>query len=339
MGVETNTKDSARRYFENQASERYMLIHKRPVGPKTAARLFFLYEELSEVQRPVEMYQAGWAAAEAGIVGTNQSSDWRHRAIEAGLDCWRYALILEQERAAEAAWRKGTYPSTFQSLRIESVLAMEPVLAQLPDGLPTKDTLDTSFNNLLSVARQNADNMQAELAGPQPGRVTNHIGLGFEFNSQLSFNRLKSRNLLALTTLARGDDGSIYPNETHDIQAIGFKHGNIDQITPIEVKSTLKGRHFDRYDAALIGGHRDLLIGDSLNLAQSVELFEREQAGTASHEDLLLLDQMTDSVIHSLRHYLRSQESNDREERHCRQRKKCAIPLARAGSLALQLSH
>lgn len=73
--------------FDRDGREKYMLIHKKPVGPRTAEKLFSLYQCLSETQEPQKMYSAGWAAAEAGLVGVHMTADKRCTYIEAAEDC------------------------------------------------------------------------------------------------------------------------------------------------------------------------------------------------------------------------------------------------------------
>ncbi|HET7630429.1 MAG TPA: hypothetical protein VFK03_03580 [Candidatus Saccharimonadales bacterium] len=318
MERQTNRKTLRR------AQERYLLIHKRPVGPKTAERLFFLYDELSRSDRPTELYTAGWAATEAGLVATDQADSWRQAMVEVGIDCWQSARTAEIERSTKTAERKGTHPSTFQRHRIEALLALAPALRQLPGGPPDKAALALSYDQLLNVAETN---FQATLDDRYARHFQNHYSLAFEFNSLLACNRLLSKRLLALPTLARADDGNVYPRETHDIQILSLSGADIDKTTPVEVKSTLKQEYFERYDAALIGGHRDLLLGDQLDIGQTLQLFRLEQLGVATATELAYLEQMTDSLIHSIRHYNRSKEFG----RHCLE-KACQIPRRRTNT-------
>lgn len=311
--------------FDNKGRERYMLIHKRPVGPKTAERLFFLYEELSETQRPQEMYMAGWAVAEAGLMATRLDPETRHNYIASANDCWEYALQLEQERAAQKAWRKSTTPSTIETYRIAGALATIPVLEQIPYGKPSKQAVLKMHQDLLTIARSNADDMNtAKQYFGSDGRTSNHRGLGYEHIAQLSISRLHSARLIPVPSFARSDNGSYYPSQTHDLQVLNLNGGDINFVTPLEVKSKNLQKFYTRYqEVGLVFGTGMIDEGEAA-VTKAVELFEAEHDGTASPEDIAALDHLTESVVHSIRHFRRP----ERYGKHCLGAMRCLLNAA-----------
>lgn len=313
--------------FDRFGRERYMLIHKHPVGPKTAERLFLLYEELSKSQQPQEMYRAGWAAAEASMVGGMLPAGERVQLAKAASECWEFALQLERERAAHNAWRKSTHPSTTGEYRIATTLASAPIFEALPQGRPPKQLLLDTHERLVSIAESNVTDMRMYRQQGWEGRYSNHRGFGYEQISQLAISRLLTSRLIATTSMARADSGAYYPWQTHDLQIISLDRETITRITPAEVKTRLRPAYFQRYDAALIGGRR--LIGDNDNAVhQTVSLFRQELNGEISAEGLDYLDGLTDEVIHAIRHYHRAEEFG----RHCVNASRCQLPVKRHAS-------
>lgn len=310
---------------DSEGRERYMLIHKIPVGPKTAERLFLLYEELSQHQEPATLYKAGWAAAESGLVGTHLSPDERSSRICAAQSCWEYALTLEQERAANSAWITDKPPARTEELHIATALASIPVLVEIPYGKPSKPAVRMAHTGLLQVARQNVDEMLlAKKHYGREGRSSNHRGLGYEHLTQLSISRMLSARIVPIASFARSASGAHYPSQTHDVQFLNLDRGNIMSVTPIEVKSKLKNRVYKRYqDVGLVAGYELIERGETA-LSQAIELFEQEALGTATPDEIGVLAEMTDSVIHSIRHFRRP----ERYGKHCLGALRCELKTA-----------
>ena len=317
----------AQRESYKRIRERYMLIHKRPVGPKTADTLSFFFNKLSYSEQSSSRYIAGWSATEAGLVGTDKSIEWRNAQILEGQSCWQLARESEMEHAINVAENRGTAISTLQVNRFGVALALSPVLAQIPGENIDKETLRSSYADLLSIAEGNLHDLHDPT---QSKHASNLRSFAFEIGSLLACNRLLSRRLIAIPAFARSDDGNRYPSETHDIQILSLDRGDIEKIIPIEVKSTLIDRYFERYDAALIGGHHDLLLDDELSIDDFVTLLRREFDGDANSYEIAYLEQTTDSIIHTIRHYSRASEFG----RHCTAAA-CQIPHSRHDTYAV----
>lgn len=309
MGEETQTFQR----FDKRGRERYMLIHKKPVGPKTAEGLFSLYGELSQIQKRREMHVAGWAALEASIVGTQYSPDTRLELVNAAEDCWEYALQLEQEFAAERAWLSSRWPNTENEYRIASALATIPIFKELPFGKPAHETVKKVHSDLVSIASMNAHDMVISQQHGLSGRASNHKGFAFEILSRLPITRLGTGRLIPCPSFPRSDSGSYYPEQTHDIQFLLLNGSRITSVVPTEVKSTLSLKHFRRYTgSALISG--DMLTCDGqLTIPKIVGCYQREIDGVATESDRAALDLVTSAVIHSIQHYRRP----ERAGAHC----------------------
>lgn len=306
--------------------DKYHLIHKKFVGPASAPLLVELHDSMTEVQQPREMYAAGWAAAEASLVGVQFSLEERVRLARNAQDCWEYALLLEQERAANSALLKDVWPDGTDQYRIASTLALAPIIEAIPRGIIPKRTLRTCQDNLLAVAELNYHDMQNAVSSGVMGRASSHLGVAYEQIAPLGINRLMSSRIVGLFSLARSGTGFYYPKQTHDVMVLNLEKSNITRVTPTEVKSTLKIKVSNRYEAALFGGKATL--GESREMiGNALTAFRDELDGTVSVEQLELLESISHSMIHSIRHHHRAEKFG----RHCLDISTCELeapPLA-----------
>lgn len=317
--------------FDRFGRERYMLMHKKPVGPKTAEGLFSLYEQLSHIQTPREMYMAGWAALEASMVGTEFAATDRVWLVDTAEDAWQYALELQQERAANKAWYKNTTPDTTSEYRIADALSTVPIFRELPYGKPSKQTMKDVFTRQLEIATLNNQDMLVAKAHQArhryegmfdySGREANHRGLAYEQLSRLGVNRLLSTRLFATSSLARADSGMYYPDQTHDNQCFYLDGGEITATVPLEVKSRLRNRYFFRYQNAGLVGGEGLTHDGHYTIDGMLRRLKREAEGSADLQDIEILTTLTDDVIHSIRHYRRPERAGI----HCHDRRKCEL--------------
>lgn len=313
---------SARNHHDSTSPyEAYHKIHKHLVGPATADRLVNFYESLSQVQRPREMFVAGWAAAEAALVGTNKDIDDRITLAQSARDCWEFALQLETERSCESAWLRDTTPDTTEQYRYASTLALAPIIEAIPRGIVPKQTLRDCQRDLLRVAKLNNHDMQQAMQAGVEGRAASHLGLAFEQIGTLGINRLMSGRIVSLFSLARSGTGFYYPQQTHDMMVLNLDKNNISRVAPTEVKSQLRVKFSNRYEAALIGG-KMILGEDRQMIGQTLDLLQDELAGTVSPEGKSFLEGVSDSIIHSIRHHHRAQQFG----RHCLDASECRLP-------------
>ncbi|MEO5499616.1 MAG: hypothetical protein ABIR46_03890 [Candidatus Saccharimonadales bacterium] len=321
---ETKTTSASRHYPKlDTPYDTYHRIHKKFVGPATAPLLVELHDSLTEVQQPREMYAAGWAAAEASLVGEQFGLEERVKLARTAQDCWQYALQLEQERAANSAWLKGVWPDSTDQYRIASTLALAPIIEAIPGGIIPKRTLHTCQDSLLSVAELNYHDMQVAISSGITGRASSHLGVAYEQIAPLGINRLMSSRIVGLFSLARSGTGYYYPKQTHDVMVLNLEKNKITRVTPTEVKSTLKIKVSNRYDAALFGGKATLgkpreMIGTAL------DAFRDELNGTVTVEQLELLESISHAIIHSIRHHHRAEKFG----RHCLNMDTCKLEAA-----------
>ncbi len=318
---ETRTKSASRHHPTlDTPYDTYHRIHKRFVGPATAERLVQLHESLTETQQPREMYAAGWAAAEASLVGIHYDLSERSRLAHAAEDCWEYALQLEQERAAKNGWLRDVWPDGTDQYRIASTLALAPIIEAIPKGIIPKRTLRSTYENLLTVAELNYNDMQTSIQADFSGRAASHQGVAYEQIASLGINRLMSSRIVSLPSLARSGSGFHYPKQTHDVMILNLDKNNIARATPTEVKSTLKIKVSNRYEAALFGGKATL--GQSReNIGVALVAFRNELNGTQTDEERVLLETISNSLIHSIRHHHRAKEFG----RHCLDLSECRL--------------
>lgn len=297
----------------------YHKIHKRFVGPATADKLVGFYESLSEAQRPREMYAAGWAAAEAALVGIHYATDKRTSLAAAAKECWEYALQLEQERSAESAWLRDTSPDCTEQYRYASTLALAPIIEAIPRGIIPKRTLRECHEQLLSVAELNNHDMQQAMRTKTEGRVASHAGVAFEQIAKLGITRKMSSRIVCLNSLARSGTGFHYPKQTHDLMVLNLDKNNIVRVAPTEVKSTLKIKFSNRYEAALVGGKA--ILGEDRQISDTINIFRRELSSQATPDEVAYLDSISDSIIHSVRHHHRAEQFG----RHCLDASSCSL--------------
>src|SRR5690242_3589525 len=99
----TNRSNEAGFFVRPPAYDAYERIHKKFVGPKTANRLLWVYEELATLPEPHTDYLAvaGWAAAEAALVATDRSQEERLSYLELAANSWNDAVASQRDRNLE----------------------------------------------------------------------------------------------------------------------------------------------------------------------------------------------------------------------------------------------
>jgi hypothetical protein len=305
----------------NSPYESYHRIHKRFVGPATADKLVNFYESISQTQKPREMFVAGWAAAEAALVGSQYTSAERSKLAIAAKDCWEYSLQLETERASASAWERDTVPDATEQYRIASTIALAPIIEAISRGVLSKQTLRACQEQLIDVADLNFNDMMTAVSTGSEGRASSHMGVAFEQIATLGVNRLLSARIVSLFSLARSGTGFYYPKQTHDVMILNLDRGNITRVTPTEVKSKLKVKFSNRYEAALVGG-KAMLGEDRRAIGDILGMFRRELEGGASDSEHEYLDTISASIIHSVRHHHRAEKFG----RHCLEITRCHLP-------------
>lgn len=321
----TDQYDRRHPNYHDTPYDSYHKIHKRFVGPATADKLRELYQSLAQSERPREVYAAGWAAAEAALVGTGYVTAERVRLAQGARESWESSLLLEQDRAAHSAHEKGTVPDTTDQYRIASTLALAPIIEAIPQGIIPKETLRSCYGQLLETAELNHRDMLMAEAISMEGRVNSHMGVAYEQIAALGINRMMSSRIVSLFSLARSGTGFHYPHQTHDMMVLNLDKNNIVRVTPTEVKSQLKVKFSNRYEAALVGG-KAILGTDRQLIGRTLRQFRSELEGTIAPSDTASLDAISAAIIHSVRHHHRAEQFG----RHCLDITSCSLeqPLA-----------
>jgi hypothetical protein len=150
----------------------------------------------------------------------------------------------------------------------------------------------------------------------------------------LAVNRLRSPTLVAMPAIARADSGRFHPQQTHDIELLHLNWGEIGSVTTIESKARPKEKHYQRYEAAIVGGRIHLFTKTGTSPVDTVLLFLKEDKGDISDDERAELEQMTDVIVHLARH----QYSKDPDvPLHCRNIERCdKVPQRRSGTQLLR---
>ncbi len=291
-----------------ESSREYHKIHKRLVGPKTADRLMQHFVELTQTQDVKEMYEAGWAAAEAALVAKGRPRRDRLEMLQAGGEAWEYARQLAYERA----YRRER-PQFDRALRIETTQSAYPVLESMVLGQHDITARRDAFARLLEVTRKTGE-LGVDAKSRNLPSAGSYFGLINEQNTMLAINRLDSSHLFAATSLARADDGNYYPEDTHDVQVISqFKKMGQDRrklrITPVEVKSTTMPVH---YAHPVVSARYHMHVHNPQEAAQLTELFRKEfQKEQLDSDQQFWLDDITTDLINMISIYQKTTELDD----------------------------
>lgn len=274
----------------HDSSTAYHKIHKRLVGHASADRLLQHYVELTQSQSVERYYEAGWAATEASLVAKDRSLKERIGMVAAASEAWQYANELAVERTKEH-----TYPDHTRSLRIQTALGFLPLFSAVIDGDFTPQNRKQAYESLLALSDKTIYLAEETLAAHQPV-TSNYRGLAHEHNTIKSINHLFSDYLLGAPSLARSDDGTHYPRQTHDVQVMHFHGRRPDSAKPVEVKS--KGQP-DRYDHGVVSARKHL-GGGSIQAARRLHnafLTKYLEPGALTDDEQALIGTATTNVI------------------------------------------
>jgi hypothetical protein len=313
---------------QHPAYVEYERMHKRLVGPKTADKLFRIHNDL--VGAPLDtdyLSTAGWAAAEAAIVAVDRTREERLDVLQCATDAWDLAIEHRREERRFQTEEEEYGDVALSRLQLSRIFI--PLMESMIRGDVTKQTRAQLYDQLLVLAAKNAIALQGAQATRQ--EAGGFIGLAHEVNAMLAVNRLQSPTLIAMPALARADSGHFHPEQTHDIELLHLQWGEIKGVTPMESKARPKTRHYQRYQAAIVGGRIHLFTKKGTSPVDTVLLFLKEDKGELLTEDYEELDGMTDTIVHLARHQL----SDDPDVPvHCRDIIRCdKVPRRRSEKL------
>lgn len=252
---------------------------------------------------------AGWMLAEAALVGTNLDKSLRHDLLDDARKDWGRALEIESS-SQKSKELQSIALMTPEEIRLQSTLAASNVIDSLIDDDLDRTTREEYYEKLLYLGVKASEgyeyfediNLVNQYTG---GPVREYIGVAHETNAMLILARLKTPSLTCIPALPRSDSGKHYPRKTHDLQALNTKWGDIRSTLGIEVKTTPREEHFERYDAVLIGGTLHLHPGNLRDPSYLAELLVKEYKDILSDNERVSLDVITSNVVHSIRHGFR----------------------------------
>ena len=305
--------------------QKYERMHKHFVGPKTAVDLIRIHDDLVAVPPDDEyLTTAGWAMAEAALVAKDRPVGERLGYLEEAAEAWAAALAHRREENAGYGITEDYLDAEMGRLQLPG--AFLPIMEGMIQGDVTKQARMTSYDQLLTLAAQNAIGLvEARRRGETGGLF---IGLGHELNAMLSVNRLLSPTLIAVPAPARADSGIYHPKQTHDVELWHLHWGDVRDVTTLEAKARPRGKHYRRYDAAIVNGRIHLYTKNAKSPVDTVLLFLKEEKSELSDEEKVELENMTDTIVHLARHQLSEDPS---VPLHCRDVNRCEkVPLHRS---------
>ena len=286
--------------FQNREIERYLQMPKDFVGPEKADDLFSL--SLNIISGPESfrnLFVAGSAMAESGLIGTESSVEDRHARIETAKDLWIKAQDSFLFNHIADDWSESKL--FVMPDRVQTQLMYLDLYHDMVDGFVEETTLGFLHANLVSLARRNKElHDGAEQEGDVSGFIARR-GLGYELNSLMSVTRLTCPSLFAIPSTARADHGGFMGEHTHDARLIQQTHGTINWCVPIEVKPT--SYHSDDYIVPLLSGREELLLPSSINPLELVLFMEAEINGTITAQQREELDTITSRILGIARDY------------------------------------
>ncbi len=297
---QVNDPDSFLRFQPNAAYEDYMRMHKVFVGKATISQLVDIARSLEHEDMPRYLSVAGWAAAEAALIGTDQSAAHRMRLLDKSQESWTRALRTQQ--MINYGNRNHLIEHT-APYRMGLDLAVLPLLRGVVAGNVTDGICTQAFQDCLNIAQANV--IQLKLAATQGDveAVGDHVGFGYECNALLSLNRLQSKTWFAIPAMARADTGYHHSEQTHDLLVIRQKWGNIRSMIPVEIKSVASNRDRNRYRALLVRGKMHLSPEGHYDPRTTLTAIAAVHEGVATRQETEIVERVSGRFMNMLSDY------------------------------------
>jgi len=288
-----------RDYLQQPAYAEYMQMDK---GLLTTGfrQLEAIYGGLRDEHAPRYLISAGWAAAEAALVGVDQPIAYRLGLMDAATSTWRRAfdneLVVRQYVSGDKLEQE-------QGHRIALDIAVAPLLRDIVQGNVRPATCRQVFESCLDVANSNVQYLRAmEAAGNEIG-YREHLGFGNECNALLAVNRTFSPTWFAMPAPARADSGYHHRDQTHDLLVIRQKFGLIKSAAPVEIKTTAWPFLIDRYKALVLEGRMHLSADDERSPEPTLAAIEATYRGVATDDEQIQADMATEQFASMLHDY------------------------------------
>jgi hypothetical protein len=288
-----------RDYLQHPVYAEYMEMDK---GLLTSGfrQLEMVYEGLKDEAAPRYLISAGWAAAEAALVGVDQDPEYRLALLDAATDTWRRALdnelVIRQHVSSERVEQE-------QAHRIALDIAVAPLFRDIVQGNVTPATCRQVFDNCLAVAESNIQYLRAmEEAGNEIGH-REHLGFGNECNALLAINRTFSPTWFAVPAPARAGSGYHHRGLTHDLLVVRQRFGLIRSAAPVEIKTTAWPFLVGRYKALIVESRTHLSVEDQRSPEDTLAAIKAVYQGRATDEEQLIADAATEQFAVMLHDY------------------------------------
>ncbi len=261
---------------------RYLQMDKTLVESSDAAKLVDMADKLEEkdAHSSNTMLIRGWMLAEASLAGGEDFS-WSERT----------ELLDRSEVAFDAA----IVPTNKDKLltdhryRIALAIAHVPLIRAIVDGDVTENVQASVTQDVLEIANTvNADE---------------HLpGLAHELSMMGLMHMMQDPRYVVIPSTYRGGNGTHHKSQTHDLSLIKQHYGQIRQVQPIEVKSSVVDRHRERYWSTLLSSATIISsLGDDPDAfnRSMLEVFN----GNASDMQFEAVQVAMNGVVQSLKAY------------------------------------
>lgn len=291
------------------AVNRYYKLEKQLLDKSQAERLTNVRESFNPGKSVFHNTAAGWMLAEAALINTDLEREGRLMLLDRARQDWETALDIESSKETNKELHSICLLSN-NEIKIASTLAAADMFEDIIKGDLDRKTREEYYEKLLYLGVKAAEGYEYydEEHYPVsrfPGRDICYIGTAHEMNALLTIARLQSPSLVCAPSIQRADSGAHFPKQTHDLQVLNTKWGDIRNTLGIEVKTTPRKEHFKRYDAVLIGGTLHLHPNHLRDPSYLTELLVKDYKGLTSDEEKTNLSAITNNVVHSIRHGFR----------------------------------
>jgi hypothetical protein len=285
---------------QNDTYGQYMRMHKVLVGNRGGRQLERMYEQLRSESMPHYLVAAGWAAAESALVRSDIGVDARLALLTKATASWERALLSQEWIELDAPEDK---IEDGYGLRIALDLATAPMLAGIISGDVTQTACQKYYRDCLQIAQLNSVALELAAKAGNSKAIAAHVGIGYECNAILAFNRRLSPTWFAMPSTARSDSGYYHRRQTHDLLVMHQNHGRILSATPVEIKAKPSARDKVRYDALLVRGKMHLSVEGKYPPRHTLDALTHVYDGSATAEDYRIADAATDRFAAMVRDY------------------------------------
>lgn len=289
----------------HKALNSYFRLPKYLSQPNDTDRM--MQQRTSLMPRTAHEYIIGSSIlSEIAITDHSKTVSERHALLDMATWDLDEAIAASYERHEN---RSDIYHRTFllspNMIRLESRRATIPLFRGMISGDVDKSIRHEYAASILRLAARASDGFlffQDTTAELPSARASEYIGLAHELNAIYSIARKRTPTLAAFPAFPRGDSGTYLPQQTHDINVVGMHWGTIEESIIAEVKTTPKPEHYERYEAVLIGGTIHLHPDNSPDPSYLTEIYVKEYKNIVSATELVTLESISDSVMHTVRH-------------------------------------